>query len=57
MERLKRLGVEMTQAKPKHRYVYLLGNKTKRKESRRMLKLPVLSYPKPDATPNREETQ
>ncbi len=57
MERLRRLGVEMTRAKPKHRYVYLLGNKTKRKESRRMLKLPVLPYPKPDATPNREETQ
>lgn len=31
---------------PKHRYVYLLGNKTERKEARALLKFPVLPYPK-----------
>jgi hypothetical protein len=31
---------------PKHRYVYLLGNKTERREARALLKFPVLPYPK-----------
>jgi len=31
---------------PKHRYVYLLGNKTERKEARRLLRYEVLPYPK-----------
>jgi hypothetical protein len=31
---------------PKHRYVYLLGNKTERREARALLNLPVLPYPK-----------
>ena len=30
----------------KHRYLYLLGNKTERKEALRLLKFPVLPYPK-----------
>lgn len=30
----------------KHRYVYLIGDKRERKESRALLKFPVLSYPK-----------
>lgn len=30
----------------KHRYVYLIGNKTERKEARALLKFPVLPYPK-----------
>lgn len=30
----------------KHRYVYLIGNKTERKEARALLKYPVLPYPK-----------
>ena len=34
----------------KHRYVYLLGSSTHRKHLRRLLKLPVLPYPK--ATPS-----
>jgi len=32
--------------KLKHRYVYILGNKTQRRQRRSMLKLPVLPYPK-----------
>lgn len=31
---------------PKHRYVYLLGSKTRRKHLRAMLRYPVLPYPK-----------
>jgi len=31
----------------KHRYVYLLGSKTERKEALKLLKFPVLPYPKP----------
>jgi hypothetical protein len=31
---------------PKHRYLYLLGNKTERRESKNLLRVPVLPYPK-----------
>ena len=31
---------------PKHRYLYVLGNKTQRKERMRLLRLPSLPYPK-----------
>jgi hypothetical protein len=31
---------------PKHRYVYILGSKTQRRQRRSMLKLPALPYPK-----------
>lgn len=31
---------------PKHRYLYLLGNKTERKESRKLLRVPIFPYPK-----------
>lgn len=34
---------------PKHRYLYLLGSKTQRRQSRALLRFPVLPYPK--ATP------
>lgn len=30
----------------KHRYVYILGSKTQRRQRRKLLKLPVLPYPK-----------
>jgi hypothetical protein len=39
-------GGAVTRALPKHRYLYLIGNKTQRKESLKLLKLPVLPYPK-----------
>jgi hypothetical protein len=39
-------GGTVTKALPKHRYLYLIGNKTQRKESLKLLKLPVLPYPK-----------
>lgn len=42
-------GVTVHKSLPKHRYVYLLGSKTQRKESRRLLRLPVLPYPKADS--------
>ena len=31
---------------PKHRYLYLLGNKSERREARALLRYPVLPYPK-----------
>lgn len=31
---------------PKHRYVYLLGNKTRRRRSRKLLRYEIKSYPK-----------
>ena len=38
------------QGGPKHRYVYLLGNKRERRERRALLRYPVLPYPKAAAT-------
>ena len=32
---------------PKHRYIYILGNKRERRERRALLRFPVLPYPKP----------
>jgi hypothetical protein len=46
----KNRGWQVVPGLPKHRYVYLIGNKTERKEARRLLKLPVLPYPK-EVTP------
>lgn len=40
------MGWERMEGLPKHRYVYLIGNKTQRKDSRRRLLLDVLPYPK-----------
>lgn len=36
----------------KHRYVYLLGTKTERREARALLRLPVLPYPKKEDHPD-----
>jgi hypothetical protein len=33
-------------SKPKHRYVYILGSKTQRRQRMSLLKYPVLPYPK-----------
>jgi hypothetical protein len=40
------MGWTHVKGAPKHRYLYLLGNKTKRRESLSMLRLPSLPYPK-----------
>ena len=40
------LQIEEIDRLPKHRYVYFLGNKRKRRELRKTLKWPVLPYPK-----------
>jgi len=34
----------------KHRYLYILGSKTQRRQRRAMLRLSVLPYPKADST-------
>ncbi len=34
---------------PKHRYLYVLGNKTQRRERMRLLRLPSLPYPKAES--------
>lgn len=39
-------GWTVHESKPKHRYLYLIGNKSERREARRLLKYPVLPYPK-----------
>jgi hypothetical protein len=44
------LGWTRSEGGPKHRYLYILGSKTQRKHRRALLKLPVLPYPKAEAT-------
>jgi hypothetical protein len=39
-------GWTVCEAGPKHRYVYILGNKTQRRQRLQMLKYPILPYPK-----------
>lgn len=46
MKKATERGWEVRWEPPKHRYVYLLGNKTERKEARELLQYPVLPYPK-----------
>ena len=40
------LGWEIHDSLPKHRYLYVLGNKTQRRERMKLLRLPTLPYPK-----------
>jgi hypothetical protein len=47
-ERAEAMGWTAYIGEPKHRYVYLLGSKSQRRASRRMLRYPVLPYPKED---------
>lgn len=44
----KALGWDRRKGKMKHRYVYILGSKTQRRQRRAMLRYPVLPYPKRD---------
>lgn len=39
-------GWKVFREPPKHRYVYLIGDKSERKEARRLLRYEVLDYPK-----------
>ena len=41
-----------TGSKPKHRYVYILGSKTQRRQRMKLLRYPVLPYPKKEAATN-----
>lgn len=45
-ERATKLGWERRMGGPKHRYVYILGNKTQRKQRLKLLQYTVLPYPK-----------
>lgn len=45
-ERVDELGLTRHRGGVKHRYVYILGSKTRRRHRRALLKLPVLPYPK-----------
>lgn len=45
-DRAERFGWTREEGQPKHRYVYILGNKTQRRQRRNMLLYPVLPYPK-----------
>ena len=40
------LGWTKHRGGPKHRYLYILGNKTQRRERMKLLRLPTLPYPK-----------
>ena len=51
LERGASMGWTRHEDTAKHRYVYLLGSKTQRAQLRKMLRLPVLPYPKGDAMP------
>lgn len=42
----RRRGFEVIEGRGKHRYVYLLGSRAQRRARRKLLKLPVLPYPK-----------
>lgn len=42
-------GWRQVKEPPKHRYLYVLGNKTQRKERMRLLRLPSLPYPKAES--------
>ncbi len=44
--KLKGLDIQDIISQPKHRYVYILGSKGQRKKFRKLLRWPVLSYPK-----------
>ena len=48
-ERAAAMGWTKASGGPKHRYVYLLGNKRERRERRALLRYPVLPYPKASA--------
>lgn len=41
-------SIEKRVCQHKHRYIYLLGNKRQKKQTREILKLPTLPYPKKD---------
>ena len=45
-ERARALGWTLHKGGPKHRYLYILGNKRERRERLALLKLPILPYPK-----------
>jgi hypothetical protein len=45
-ERAESLGWTRHVGEPKHRYVYILGNKRERRERRALLRWPALDYPK-----------
>jgi hypothetical protein len=48
-ERAAQLGWTRNQGGVKHRYLYVLGSKTQRRQRRALLRLPVLPYPKLNA--------
>lgn len=45
-QRAASLGWTRVKGGLKHRYVYILGNKTQRRQRRQLLRLPILPYPK-----------
>lgn len=47
--RASEMGWRKVDGGPKHRYVYVLGNKAERRARRALLRLPSLPYPKGDA--------
>lgn len=54
-DRAKRMGWERVTGGPKHRYVYILGNKTQRRHRTKLLRYPILPYPKNANAPGRSQ--
>jgi hypothetical protein len=55
IDKAKARGWTVHQETAKHRYVYLLGSKTERKEALKLLKFPILPYPKPEIVTTKGE--
>jgi len=49
-------GWSVAEGGPKHRYLYILGSKTQRRQRRALLRLPTLPYPKAATRPDEATT-
>ena len=55
-ERAAGMGWVRSEGGPKHRYLYILGSKTQRRQRRALLRLPTLPYPKAATRPDEATT-
>lgn len=54
---MKELGYALIETKPKHRYIYFIGNKSEVKAMKAKLTWPILPYPKGDGERYEVESQ
>ena len=55
-DRAAEMGYTRHEGGPKHRYLYILGSKTQRRQRRALLRLPTLPYPKAATRPDEATT-